>query len=306
MSLNDYRKEQKLGEGTYSTSFRATHIPTGETVIMKQYRIDQEEDGIPASSIRELSILSRIQHINFVTLRDIIYDNEKITMIQEQLEMNIREYLARKKNKIDPRLLRSYALQLINAVLYLHKMGITHRDLKPDTIFIDRKGHIKLINLRSAITSFHYIENSFEQMKTHWYAAPERLMDSPFYSRAVDIWSAGCIIAEMACGNQPLFMGDSPVDQLVKICTVIGTPSKEEYPSFYEFQEEAILKNYPKDTPPTIDEQFKNLDPQLADLLKKMLVINPEKRITAFDAINHPYFDSLQQLKEVIIQDPVF
>ena len=302
MSLKDYKKEQKLGEGTYSTSFRATHIPTGDTVIMKHIRMDQEEDGIPASSIRELSILSKIQHVNFITLRDVIYDNGKITMIQEKLEMNLREYIS--KRKIAPKLLCSYALQLVSAVLYLHKIGITHRDLKPDNILIDRTGHIKLFDLRSAVNSFHVIENSFEQMKTHWYAAPERLIDSPFYTRAVDIWSAGCIIAEMACGN--LFMGDSPVDQLVKICTVIGTPSQEEFPAFYEYQDEAILKNYPKDNKPTIDEKFKGIDPDLVDLLKKMLVINPDHRITAFDAVNHPYFDSLQQLKDLIIQDPTF
>ena len=302
MSLRDYQKEQKLGEGTYSTSFRAKHIPTGEEVILKHIRMDQEEDGIPASSIRELSLLRHIHHANFIELRDVIYENGCITMIQEKLQMTLSQYLSRKKVSND--LIKSYSLQLLAAVLLLHKMGIIHRDLKPDKLLIDRKGFLKVFDLRSSINAFNEVKNSYEQMKIQWYVAPERLLDFPSYNKSVDIWSCGCIIAEMAC-HKNLFEGDSKVDQINKICSVLGVPSKEEFPKFYNEDDQTPLC-IPATSTPTIDKDLEGVDPLLADLIKKMLVMNPDKRITAYDAIHHDYFKNMITKATPFLQDPVF
>lgn len=287
MSLKAYRKDMKLGEGTYGCVFHATYLPTNEQVVLKLVRMEQEEDGIPPSSVREVCILKSLNHPNILKLREVICEDMKITMACEFMEKDLKNFLV--KPRMSPDLLRSYAFQLLCGTKYLHRIGIVHRDIKPENILINKHGFLKLGDFGSAAYCFHPIPYELDEVKTPWYLAPEILINAPVHGTEIDIWSAGCVIAEMARGN--LFMGDSKVDQIIKITEVLGFPLEEEYPDFYRFK----CSNIPiaDKEKPDFKQFFKNVDPLLVDLLSKMLQMNPEKRINAEEALEHPYFEKI-------------
>nr|pir probable protein kinase (EC 2.7.1.37) cdc2/cdc28-related - Trichomonas vaginalis [Trichomonas vaginalis] len=275
MDLSAYHKDMKLGEGTYGSVFRATHIPTDQPVVLKLVRMDLEEDGIPPSSVREVCILKSLNHPNILHFREVICKDSKIIMVCEFMDMDLKNFLS--KRRMNPDLLRSYAFQLLCGTYYLHRIGIVHRDIKPENILIDRNGLLKLGDFGTAAYCFHPIPYDIEEIKTPWYLAPEILINAPAHGTEIDIWSIGCVIAEMARGN--LFMGDSQVDQLIKITEVLGIPSEEDYPDFYKYK----INNMPcmKKEKPDFNSFFPGVDPELVDLISKMLQMNPEHRINA-------------------------
>merc|ERR1711997_1199444 len=186
---------------------------TGEIVAMKKIRLESEEEGVPSTAIREVSLLKELNHPNIVRLQDVIMQESRLYLIFEFLTMDLKKYLDTipAKEMMNPNLVKSYTYQILQAMLFCHQRRVLHRDLKPQNLLIDKNGAIKLADFGLARASGIPVRVYTHEVVTLWYRAPEILLGSTKYSCPVDMWSIGCIFAEMA-NKRPLFQGDSEID----------------------------------------------------------------------------------------------
>ena len=287
MSLENYTKKEKLGEGTYGVVYRAVDNRTGEIVALKQMRLEQEEEGIPVTALREIALMKNLKHTNIVLLKEVITGKGSLTMVSEYLEYDLRKYMDSTRSGVHPALLKSYAFQLLCGICYLHSNRIMHRDMKPQNLLINRDGFLKICDFGLARTFTIPPRHYTHEVVTLWYRPVEILMSAPMYDIAVDVWGVGCIIAEMVTGN-PLFAGDSEIDQLFRIFRVLGTPNEETWPGFTKLP--GYQSSFPTFQPQDLGSILNIKDPNLIDLLKQLLEINPSKRISAMRALQHPFF----------------
>ena len=287
MSLDDYTKNEKLGEGTYGVVYRAIENATGEIVAMKQMRLEQEEEGFPVTAIREIALLRNLNHPNILTVKEIICSRGSLTLVSEYLNYDLRRYMDLIHGGVDPALLKSYAFQLLCGLCYLHSNRIMHRDMKPGNLLINRSGFLKICDFGLARMFSLHPRRYTKEVVTLWYRPPELLLGAIDYDISIDIWGAGCIIAEMVHGKV-LFNGDSEIDQLFHIFRVKGTPDTLAWPDFTRFPN--FSPTFPTFAPRNLGEVIGTNDPLLIDLLDKLLQVNPEKRLSAKAALSHPYF----------------
>lgn len=285
-----YLRESKLGEGTYGVVYKAIDTKNGETVALKIMKFDQEEDGIPPTTLREMSILRSISHTNIVSLKDVIIQPGSLILIQEYLDYNLRQLLLKVKKALDLPLIRSYSFQLLCGIFVLHTHRIIHRDIKPENLLLDVKGLLKICDFGLSRYFTLPLRQYSPDVVSEWYRAPELLFGTKFYELSIDIWSAGCIIAEMIRGA-PLFQGDSDLDQIHQIFKVLGTPTEDTMPNYADLQKDFPgIAQYPR---ADLGEILQTDDEFLIDLVSKMLQYNPMRRLTAQDALKHPFFDNI-------------
>jgi len=293
--LEHYDKQQKLGEGTYGVVFKAIDKRDGSVVALKKIRMENEEQGVPPTTLREVATLLELRHPNIVRLLDVISVGTDLYLVFEFMIQDLHRYMefARGMGTDGAMLVRSYMYQLLNGLAFCHSHRILHRDLKPQNLLIDANGFLKLADFGLARAFSIPLRPYSHEVVTLWYRAPEILLGDQRYSTPVDIWSAGTIFAEML-SLQPLFPGDSEIDELYKIFQIMGTPTEDVWPG---------VKNLPywKDIFPHWTKQewrttFPTItDPNILDLLDKMLVYDPAQRISAKAALEHPYFAELDK-----------
>ncbi|KAJ0392271.1 hypothetical protein P43SY_005492 [Pythium insidiosum] len=289
--MERYQKLEKIGEGTYGIVYKAKDRVTGEVIALKKIRLEAEDEGIPSTAIREISLLKELQHINIVRLYNIVHTERKLTLVFEYLDQDLKKYLDVCEKGLDTPIMKSFLYQLLRGIAYCHQHRVLHRDLKPQNLLINREGELKLADFGLARAFGIPVRSYTHEVVTLWYRAPDVLMGSRKYSTPVDIWSVGCIFAEMANGG-PLFAGTSEPDQLDRIFRLLGTPTPEIFPAIVD------LPDYRRDfpvyqTPATLAHLVPTLDADGVDLLEQMLHYDPAKRITATDAMKHPYFHDL-------------
>lgn len=294
--MEKYVKIDKLGEGTYGIVYKAKNKETGEIVALKRIRLDSEDEGVPCTAIREISLLKELKHPNIVRLYDVIHTEKKLTLVFEYLDQDLKKYIDDCGGSISRSTMKSFLYQLLKGIQYCHEHRVLHRDLKPQNLLINRKGELKLADFGLARAFGIPVRSYSHEVVTLWYRAPDVLMGSRKYSTPIDIWSAGCIFAEMTTGK-PLFPGTSTADQLIRIFKIMGTPDDKIWPGITE------LPDYKPDFPvhPTqkITSIVPGLDEDGYDLLSQMLKYDPSQRITAAKAMQHPYFASLGQQSSV-------
>lgn len=290
--MERYQKLEKIGEGTYGVVYKAKDRVTGEIIALKKIRLEAEDEGIPSTAIREISLLKELQHPNIVRLYDVVHTERKLTLVFEFLDQDLKKYLDVCGDAgLDPPILKSFLYQLLTGVAYCHNHRVLHRDLKPPNLLINREGQLKLADFGLARAFGIPVRSYTHEVVTLWYRAPDVLLGSRKYSTPVDVWSVGCIFAEMANGR-PLVAGTSESDQLDRIFRLLGTPSpSKDYPGLVDLPEYSpdALPRYP---PPRggFGALCPTLDAAGVDLLSKMLRYDPAERITAADALEHPFF----------------
>ncbi|KAI0500874.1 hypothetical protein KFK09_019092 [Dendrobium nobile] len=248
--MDQYEKVEKIGEGTYGVVYKARDKLTNETIALKKIRLEQEDEGVPSTAIREISLLKEMQHGNI-----------------------------------------SYLYQILRGIAYCHSHRVLHRDLKPQNLLIDRRTNaLKLADFGLARAFGIPVRTFTHEVVTLWYRAPEILLGARQYSTPVDVWSVGCIFAEMV-NQRPLFPGDSEIDELFKIFRILGTPTEETWPGVSSLPD--FKSAFPKWPSKDLATVVPNLEPAGVDLLSKMLRLEPSKRITARQALQHEYFKDL-------------
>nr|QOY46745.1 cyclin-dependent kinase 1 [Ambystoma andersoni] len=285
---------KKIGEGTYGVVYKGRHKATGQVVAMKKIRLENEEEGVPSTAIREISLLKELQHPNVVRLQDVLMQDSRLYLIFEFLSMDLKKYLDSipSGQYVDPMLVKSYLYQILQGIVFCHTRRVLHRDLKPQNLLIDNKGVIKLADFGLARAFGIPVRVYTHEVVTLWYRAPEVLLGSLRYSTPVDVWSIGTIFAEMAT-KKPLFHGDSEIDQLFRIFRALGTPNNEIWPEVESLQD--YKNTFPKWKAGGLSNIVKNINQDGLDLLAKTLIYDPAKRIAAKEALNHPYFDDLDK-----------
>lgn len=294
----DYEKIEKVGEGTYGVVYKARHKKTDRIVALKKIRLENEDEGVPSTAMREISLLKELRHPNIVDLTDVHLTENRLYLVFEFLSMDLKRYidLIPKDEYLDKMLLKHYLYQMLEALLFCHKRRIIHRDLKPQNLLIDSNGCIKLADFGLARAFVIPVRAYTHEVVTLWYRAPEVLLGCSRYATPVDIWSVACIFAEMAT-KTPLFHGDSEIDQLFRIFKTLGTPTEENWPGV------TVMKAYKNTFPRWNRNICRSLVPQLddlgLDLLEKMLIYDPHKRINAKNALLHPYFQDYLAKKDL-------
>lgn len=287
--MDKYLKVEKIGEGTYGVVYKAQNKETGQIVALKRIRLESDDEGVPCTAIREISLLKELKHPNIVRLYDVLHTEKKLTLVFEHLDQDLKRYMDSCRGEMDPALIKSFLYQLLKGVAWCHDHRVLHRDLKPQNLLINKKGELKLADFGLARAFGIPVRNYSHEVVTLWYRGPAILMGSRKYSTPIDIWSSGCIFAEMALGR-PLFPGASVADQLAKIFKLVGTPTEETWPGVSELPEYRPDFEMHPATP--FDQIVPTLDEKGLDLLSKMLKCDPNQRITAKDAMLHPYFTS--------------
>jgi len=294
--MEKYQKLEKIGEGTYGIVYKAKDKKTQELLALKKIRLEAEDEGIPSTAIREISLLKQLQHPNIVRLYDVVHTEKKLTLVFEFLDQDLKKYLdACGDNGLEPETVKSFLYQLLQGVAFCHHHRVLHRDLKPQNLLINTEGELKLADFGLARAFGIPVRNYTHEVVTLWYRAPDVLMGSRKYSTPVDIWSVGCIFAEMVNGR-PLFPGSSENDQLMKIFKTLGTPNKKAWPQVAELPD--FKENFPQYPAQPLKKVCRRLDTTGLELLSRMLQFDPSKRISAENAMKHPYFKDLKLVQK--------
>ncbi|KAG6477583.1 hypothetical protein ZIOFF_066850 [Zingiber officinale] len=263
---NLYEKVEKIGEGTYGVVYRARDRLTNETIALKKIRLKNEEKGVSSTAIREISLLKEMQHSNVVRLQDVVHTEKRVYLVFEYLDLDLKKFMdSCPEFAKDPRLVK-----ILRGISYCHSHRVLHRDLKPQNLLIDRRTNVlKLADFGLARafgipvrTLTHEAMSS--QVVTLWYRAPEILLGSRHYSTPVDVWSVGCIFAEMV-NQRPLFPGDSEIDELFKIFSILGTPNEGTWPGVTSLPD--FKSAFPKWQPQDLATVVPNLEAPGIDLL---------------------------------------
>uniref|UniRef100_A0A7C9DL84 Protein kinase domain-containing protein n=1 Tax=Opuntia streptacantha TaxID=393608 RepID=A0A7C9DL84_OPUST len=300
-AMEAFEKLEKVGEGTYGKVYRAREKATGKIVALKKTRLHEDDEGVPPTTLREVSLLrmlSRDPHV--VRLMDVKQGQNKegktvLYLVFEYMDTDLKKYIRSFRNigqNIPPQTVKSLMYQLCKGVAFCHGHGVIHRDLKPHNLLMDRKTMtLKIADLGLARAFIVPIKKYTHEILTLWYRAPEVLLGTTHYSCGVDMWSVGCIFAELV-NNQALFCGDSELQQLLHIFRLLGTPNEQVWPGVTKLKD---WHEYPQWSPSDLSSAVPGLDKNGLDLLSKMLIYEPSKRISAKKAMEHPYFDDLDK-----------
>ncbi|MQL70938.1 hypothetical protein Taro_003232 [Colocasia esculenta] len=296
-----YEKLEKVGEGTYGKVYRARERATGKIVALKKTRLPEDDEGVPPTTLREVSLLRMLSidpHV--VRLLDLKQGKNKegktiLYLVFEYMDTDLRKYIKSFRHKgimIPSKTVKTLMYQLCKGVAFCHGHGVLHRDLKPHNLLMDMNTmELKIADLGLSRSFTIPLKKYTHEILTLWYRAPEVLLGTTHYSTPVDMWSVGCIFAELVT-TQPLFTGDSELQQLLHIFRLLGTPNEEVWPGVSKL---ANWHEYPQWSPKSLSAVVPNLETSGLDLLSRMLQHDPAKRISAKKAMEHPYFDDLDK-----------
>ncbi|XP_014208218.1 cyclin-dependent kinase 4-like [Copidosoma floridanum] len=301
-----YHELSKIGDGAYGKVFRAKNRVNGQVVALKRVPVPVSREGMPPWIIREISTLRKLnefQHPHVVRLLDVCQGNfmETISsdagskplngrlsmwLVFEHIEQDLASFISACKSRGGCSLdtVKHLSQEILMGVDFLHMQRVIHRDIKPQNLLVTRDGHIKIADFGLA-KDYDFEMKLTSLVVTLWYRAPEVLL-SCSYASPIDIWSVGCVIAEL-CEMRPLFPGTSETNQLDAIFKILGKPAREEWPDNVSLTWDAIPNRLPR----PLEAVIANLDESGLDLIKQMLTFNPHKRVTASKALEHRFFD---------------
>jgi len=279
VALKRYRQLETIGSGTYGVIYKALDTQSGELVALKKM-IDCSDNE---DFIREVGILKKLNHPNVISLDHIIF-RPTYYLIFELMKMDLKKVL--RAGPCPKKIMRKYLKQLLCGLAHCHQANIYHLDLKPENILLS-KDTLKIADFGAAhIATLPACKDTIT-LGTLWYRSPEILLGASPFAASTDLWAAGCIFAEMATGK-PLFPGDCDIHQLYTIFQKLGTPTENTWSGVTKYPH--YDKKFPKWPaqkqliPPSA------VCPNGRDLLQKMLSYDPTKRISAQEALLHPYF----------------
>lgn len=299
--MDGYEKLEKIGEGTYGKVYKARDKRTGRLVALKKTRLEMEDEGVPSTALREVSLLQMLSHSIYIVRLlcvESVDENGKpqLYLVFEYLDSDLKKYIDShgrgNGNPIPAKTIQSFMYQLLKGVAHCHGHGVMHRDLKPQNLLVDKeKGLLKIADLGLGRAFTVPLKSYTHEIVTLWYRAPEVLLGASHYSTSVDMWSVGCIFAELS-RKTPLFPGDSELQQLLHIFRLLGTPTEESWPGVNKLRD---WHEYPQWLAQNLSRAVPDMGPDALDLLSRMLMFDPAKRVSAKAALHHPFFDDLDK-----------
>lgn len=297
---NRYEIVEPVGSGAYGVVVQALDTVTGQHVAIKKIEKGLEHPTLAKRTLRELKILRLIQHENVMPIITIQLplgrtQFEEIYVVSELMETDLTSIIKSKQPLSDDHC-QFFLYQILRGLKYLHTAGVLHRDLKPRNLLVNSNCDLKICDfglarvdlprakVRTAIMT--------DYVATRWYRPPEILLLYKRYTKAMDIWSVGCILGELLL-RKPLMPGKDPENQLELIFSLFGTPTDEDIASIPNARSRRMLDRLPKKTPKDLKAVFKGVNPKAIDLVRRMLEFNPTRRITAEEALAHPYLERL-------------
>eukprot|EP00357_Protocruzia_adherens_P011629 CAMPEP_0114991002 /NCGR_PEP_ID=MMETSP0216-20121206/11117_1 /TAXON_ID=223996 /ORGANISM="Protocruzia adherens, Strain Boccale" /LENGTH=458 /DNA_ID=CAMNT_0002354255 /DNA_START=340 /DNA_END=1714 /DNA_ORIENTATION=- len=297
-SVESYAQLNKIDEGSYGIVFRAKDNETQEVVAIKKIKLVRDKEGFPITSIREINILLSLKHENIVNVKEMVVGStpDKIFMVMEYMDHELKALLEGLKRPLSQGEIKCLMKQLLQAVAYMHSQWVLHRDLKTSNLLLNNRGILKVCDFGLARKYGDPIRPYTRTVVTLWYRAPELLLGSKTYGPAIDIWSVGCIFAELLL-REPFLPGRGELDQLEKIFKLLGTPTEDTWPKwqslpyatrikFKKYNVNRLRDKFPR-TSYTGDMYLTDMG---LDFLQRMLWYCPEDRISAEDALKHPWF----------------
>lgn len=287
---NTFEKLDKIGQGTYSNVYKARDLITGKVVALKKVRFDNVEPEAVRFMAREILVLRRLNHPNVIKLEGLVISrmSSSLYLVFEYMEHDLAGLAAVQSAKFTEAQVKCYMKQLISGLEHCHSNGVLHRDIKCSNLLIDNEGILKIADF--GLASFFDPESKkpmTSRVVTLWYRPPELLLGATYYGVGVDLWSAGCILAELLSGK-PILRGRTEVEQLHKIFKLCGSPTEE-------YWKKSRLPNatlYKPQQPYkcSIKETFKDFPPSSLALIETLLSIDPDARGTTAAALNSNFF----------------
>jgi len=308
--MDQYEKLEKIGEGTYGKVYKAVDKTNGRLVALKKTRLEMEEEGVPSTTLREVSLLKMLSESNHVVklLRvEHCDENNKpvLYLVFEYLTTDLKKYMDRTgkgpTHPLPKPLIKNLMYQLVKGLAHCHRHGVMHRDLKPQNLLVDDASTcLKIADLGLGRHFSIPIKSYTHEIVTLWYRAPEVLLGATHYSTPVDMWSVGCIMAELV-RKTPLFPGDSELQQLLHIFKLLGTPSEDLWPGVTKLRD---WHEFPQWHAQDLGRIFTTLDADGIDLMRRMLEYDPARRISAKEALRHPYFNDVNREAVDALENP--
>ncbi|GAB2297566.1 hypothetical protein Dimus_031661 [Dionaea muscipula] len=283
-SVDEFERLNRIDEGTYGVVYRAKDKRTGEIVALKKVKMEKEREGFPLTSLREINILLSFHHPSIVDVKEVVVGSnlDSIFMVMEYMEHDLKGLMETMKQPFSQSEVKCLMLQLLEGVKYLHDNWVLHRDLKTSNLLLNNRGELKICDFGLARQYGSPLKPYTHLVVTLWYRAPELLLGAKQYSTAIDMWSLGCIMAELL-SKEPLFNGKTEFDQLDKIFRILGTPNETIWPgfsklpgvkiNFVKHQYNQLRKKFPATSftgsPVLSDAGF--------DLLNRLLTYDPDK-----------------------------
>jgi len=303
-----------VGQGAYGivVAARDKTIQSKEKSYLAIKKIEKafEHKIFTKRTIRELKILRLLQHENIVGIKDIFLPRSReefddIYICNELMETDLSS-IVKSPQPLSDEHIQFFIYQIFRGLKYMHSAGIIHRDLKPRNLLVNSNCDLKICDfgLSRTLHSTKGTGNMTDYVATRWYRPPELLLETKDYGPAVDMWSVGCILAELL-RRKPFLPGTETKHQLELIFEYFGTPTEEDITLIPKPRLRKFLRSLPVRKPKSLEALFPKANPLAIDLLKKIMVFNPQKRITVEEALKHPYLQELHYPEDEPIRDPV-
>jgi len=301
-----FQKKHQVGQGTYGSVFVGADKDTGEVVALKRINTEQEENGFPITAIREVKILKALSHDNIVQLKGIVTSKEQggdipknVFMVFEYLEYDLTGILETPEIRLTQDHVKSWSKQLLSGCHYMHKNKVIHRDLKASNLLVNRMGELKIADWGLARSWNSEMKRLTNRVITLWYRPPELLLGATEYTPKIDMWSVGCIIAEMF-RRSGFLRGQTEASQLDLIFRTCGHPTEEEWPNISKTCR--LWKNFePKENEPRLQRRVREtlksnlynpkwMTENAIDLIDNLMILNPDNRWSTEEALLADYF----------------
>lgn len=287
--VTEFARLEILGGGSSACVFKAKEIKSGNIVAIKYLK--STDSLFPQETFREITILKSLNHANVMKLHEVVFcpTANSLCLVTDFCVFSVDKYIDHYTKDIPHNQVKCIAKQMFMGLNYLHKNFIAHRDLKPPNLMITREGSLKIIDFGLSRRITRQKQATTPNVITRWYQPPEILLQAPNYGLEVDLWSAGCILAELM-KRKPLLPGASEIQQINMIIDLIGTPSTRTWPELAQcgIPKTINLKNQPFNR---IPERFSELGAPALDILTGLLVHNPSARMSAEDCAEHDWFE---------------
>ncbi|XP_063689509.1 cyclin-dependent kinase-like 4 isoform X2 [Bolinopsis microptera] len=299
MKMDKYEKLGKIGEGSYGVVFRCKHKDTGQVVAIKKFLDSEDDPYVKKIAMREIRMLKLLKHGNLVNLLQVFRRKKKIHLVFEYCHHTLLNELEECPNGLEELQIKKIMWQVLQAVNFCHGHNCIHRDVKPENILVTKSGIVKLCDFGFA-RLLNGEEEYTDYVATRWYRAPELLVGDTQYGPPVDVWAVGCVFSELLTG-QPLWPGKTgDVDQIYLIRKTLGDllPRHLKIYNNSSYFKGVELKD-PERYESLHERMGVDVPKQAMDFLQLCLVMDPNKRATCEDLLNHSYFDGFREWFEI-------